>query len=271
MGFVADGPQLGIWRLFASMHEISFLSISRLPAVMANAILRARRCCPPAPCGQVFHRQKLDFVHTDWGFRYVDALLHGIGWVVGLLCLIGRRIVLAGGIPYMELVGQCDRLAATGGTMPRLDMGKLAMYREGNRLEAKAARGGLPKSLWETYSAFANTRGGVILLGVAEEAGHVLVPAGLTAEQVARLRDEFWTLVSDERCASVNILDNTNVEVLQSVDGEVLAVHVPRAAKEQRPVYVGGDLFGGTYVRRGEGDYHCTHDEVLAMLAERRG
>ena len=40
---------------------------------------------------------------------------------------------------------------------------KLAAYREGDRLEVKRAQGGLPRSLWETYSAFANSSGGVIL------------------------------------------------------------------------------------------------------------
>lgn len=47
-----------------------------------------------------------------------------------------------------------------------------------------------------------------------------------------------------------------------------MVIHVPMAKREQKPVYINGNLFGGTYRRNWEGDYHCSQSEILAMLRD---
>ena len=40
---------------------------------------------------------------------------------------------------------------------------------------------------------------------------------------------------------------------------------MPRAKRDQKPVYINNDLFGGSYRRDWEGDYHCLKAEVKAL------
>ena len=144
---------------------------------------------------------------------------------------------------------------------------QISHYRENNRLEAKLATGGLPHSIWETYSAFANTYGGVILLGVEELPDHSLRVQGLLDPQ--GMVEEFIAGLDDPAVVSVNLLREEDIQILHVDGGDIVAITVPMAERDQLPVYIGSNLRRGAYRRSGDGDYHCTQAELNAMLSGR--
>ena len=147
-----------------------------------------------------------------------------------------------------------------------LDFSNLQNYRENNRIEAKEALGGLPESIWETYSAFANTQGGVILLGVEELEDKRLHALDLLDPQW--IIDDLWAGLNDPTVVSVNILTPDHIRIHVVEGRQIIAVTVPAVPTEQRPIYIGTNPLRGTYRRSGEGDYRCTPEVVRAMLRE---
>lgn len=144
------------------------------------------------------------------------------------------------------------------------DLEMLTALSENNRIEAKKARGGLPESIWESYSAFANTLGGVILLGVVENKDLSLNPIGLTNPQ--ELIDEFWRLLPVMTSSNILLKSDVKIEVIDKK--EIVVITVPRAVRTLKPIYIGGNVYLGSYKRDGEGDYRCSKEEVDAMLLD---
>ncbi|MGN0519068.1 MAG: helix-turn-helix domain-containing protein [Acutalibacteraceae bacterium] len=148
-----------------------------------------------------------------------------------------------------------------------LNLKYIERYRENNRIEAKRALGGFPHSVWETYSAFANTLGGVILLGVAEQKDRSFKCVRLPSPEY--LAEEFKRTVNDKKQVSANILHDDSIKIIENDGLRIVAVEVPRADRHIRPVFVYGDFTHGAYRRGGEGDYRCTPEQIKSMLADR--
>ena len=146
-----------------------------------------------------------------------------------------------------------------------LDFFNIEKYKENNRLEAKAAAVGLPKSLWATYSAFANTNGGIILLGVTEDAQHQLHVEGVN--DAGALVIDFWNIINNQSKISINVLNDKDVIVREFNGKKIIIISVPRAQRYDKPIYLDGNLFS-SYKRNGEGDYRCTKEVIQAMLRD---
>ena len=149
-----------------------------------------------------------------------------------------------------------------------IDLAHLDRYRENNRLEAKRAIGGLPVSIWETYSAFCNAQGGVILLGVEEYRDRSLHPVDLP--DPSGILQDFWTGLNDRDWVSANVLRDEDVREVVLEGKHIIVITVPPAGEDCYPVYIGGDPMKGTYYRSGEGDFRCSPEIVERMLTGRR-
>lgn len=134
-------------------------------------------------------------------------------------------------------------------------------------IEYKSGKDGLPKDLWKSYSAFANTNSGIIVIGVSEKRDSFTIE-GLSEDQIETYKKHFWNDCNNPNHVSRNLLSNNDIKVIEVKDKKLLVIRVPFAARTERPVYLTKNPFGNTYKRNHEGDYRCTDEEVKRMLAD---
>ena len=139
---------------------------------------------------------------------------------------------------------------------------------ENKEIEFKSAHGGFPGSFWETYSSFANTDGGIIIFGIKEK-NNVFSTKPHSKDEIEKLRKTFFSSQNDKCVVSLPLLSDKDVIDIPCNDGYLLAFIIPRANREQRPVYVGQDPMTGTFRRNDEGDYRCNPTVPTQMFADR--
>ena len=147
-----------------------------------------------------------------------------------------------------------------GGAMTQLPaapaLNALLSAGEWNTTEFKATRTVLPKSAFETVSAFANTHGGWLLLGVSQN-GEQFEVSGVTEPD--KLQNDLLSVLHAD--GEVNH-DVEMAAYRYQHDGKVvLAFHIAENPRTRKPVYLDGDI-RRTFIRKGGGDYRAQPQDI---------
>jgi ATP-dependent DNA helicase RecG len=130
-------------------------------------------------------------------------------------------------------------------------------------VEVKAARGGTPRRLYESLSAFANqTGGGVLLFGLNELSDFTVVGVG----DVQRLQEDITHLASSEMEPILR-----PHFLVDEVDGEtVMVAEIDEVPVVQKPCfYKPAGLPKGAYLRVGNTNRQMTEYEIFGYLSSR--
>ncbi|VTR63143.1 Divergent AAA domain [Actinobacillus pleuropneumoniae] len=130
-------------------------------------------------------------------------------------------------------------------------------------VEYKEAKNDVPKSFWESYSAFANQSGGFILLGVAEKEKNKFEISGVNKSE--QIKDLIFSQSRSQK-VSVSLLNDDDVKVFDIRGKQVVATYIRRAEINERPVHLNQD-YRLSYIRLNTGDHKLTDSELRSFLS----
>lgn len=141
---------------------------------------------------------------------------------------------------------------------------KKELKREGFEIEYKKSEDKLPKSFWETYSSFSNSKGGYIYLGISEERKGLKITGVNNIEKILK---DLTTQANDRKYTNYNNIKENAVKILKEGGIEYIEVYIPEAPIDSKPVHIKGNI-NNSYIRRNDSDQRMTGDEIRRYLRD---
>lgn len=107
--------------------------------------------------------------------------------------------------------------------------------KEDIHLEFKKSKTGLSRSFWETYSSFANTDGGIVVLGIEENNPKNNI-VGVDNPEV--IKNTIFKEANNKDVVNINLLMDSDVLIKNYTGKNIVIVHVPEASPDQKPVFL---------------------------------
>ncbi|MXY42113.1 MAG: AAA family ATPase [Rhodospirillaceae bacterium] len=133
---------------------------------------------------------------------------------------------------------------------------------EWNDIEFKEAQRDVPRSAYETVSAFSNTEGGWLVFGIRDGVGGFEIVGVVEVDKVQN--DFLGVLRSGQKLNRVIAAEEQLIEHDEKV---LLVFHIPEARRQEKPVYLNRDITR-SYLRRGARDERCTPAEIERLLRD---
>ncbi len=144
---------------------------------------------------------------------------------------------------------------------------KLLKIGENREIEFKESKNKLSKSIWETYSAFSNSRGGIIVLGIKEnKENNICTIEGI--DNYNNILKDFWNTINNKEKISFNTITDDDIEIKNIDNKKIIVISIPVADRKNKPIYINNNPITGTYKRYHEGDYKCSKEEIKVMISE---
>ena len=135
----------------------------------------------------------------------------------------------------------------------------VSLKTETNNIEFKKAKDGVPENLYDTFSSFSNTSGGIIIFGVDEKNNYAI--CGITNPDIFQKKIIEQSLMMEPKIRPII--------TICEYDGKIIAsAEIPELDVFNKPCYYSGKgKMKGSYIRVGDADLPMTDYEIYSFDA----
>lgn len=135
----------------------------------------------------------------------------------------------------------------------------ISLKTETNNIEFKKAKDGVPENLYDTFSSFSNTSGGIIIFGVDEKNNYDI--CGITNPDIFQKKITEQSLMMEPKIRPIITMCEYNGKIIASAE-------IPELDVFNKPCYYSGKgKMKGSYIRVGDSDLPMTDYEIYSFDA----
>ena len=140
---------------------------------------------------------------------------------------------------------------------------------EVKRATGKDGKGEIPSDFYPTYSAFANTLGGIVVLGLEEKkSGDNFIYKIAGIREPDKLIDKLSSDLNNNTKVSRNCVAPDGIQKISAGDAWIIVIRIEKADRTEKPVYLNGNPINNTYIRRASGDCPASEEDVRYMIRD---